>query len=129
METEAMQEQETPNKPQDFFIDTEGRQWKPRITTEVLVEGCLKCNIQIKDLFKGAVNAGSLIRLIWFACKYQADTYGIKNEQMFMDEVLTIDKLFDGIAAITVAVVDTLPQAETALREVFKGGSPLGNGD
>jgi len=131
METQEQQEQEqeTPQKPNDYFFDAEGRMWKPRVTTPVLIDGCMKCNIEIKDLFKGKVNAGSLVRFVWFACAYQADAYGIKNEAEFMDKVLTLDKVFDAMTAIGVAVVDTLPEVSSALHEVFKDAGPLGNGD
>jgi len=107
------------------FTDVENREWRPKLTVPVIREACRMGDITIQRLMTLDVNIGVLVDVLWLACRDEAASRGVSEEQFWT--AVPPAKLDAALEALWHQVELAFPQA-AEFRESFEGGGPFGRG-
>lgn len=101
------------------FTDAKGMNWRCRMSTRRLMEASRDLGITIDQLTSDASkkNVGSMIGLIWYACKHIAKANNITEEE-FYDERVMLAYIGDACLAVQEALQD-------AFKRTVKENVPL----
>lgn len=95
------------------FVDVEGREWSPRVTTPVLLKVCRKLNLKLSDLTAMNVDLADALEWgLWFAVEKQAQEWKVSREAFL--EGLSLVQLREACQAVFVELKEAFPEMDSA---------------
>ena len=107
---------------ENAFTDSEGRVWRPVVTTPVILEAARKLRIELADLMQLKIPVHDLFELLWMACRKQAKEENVNKDQFF--ELIPVTALKDAFSAFFAATGMAFPQGEVQEGDVPLAGDP-----
>jgi len=93
----------------ETFTDPEGREWRPRVTTPVLLALLDHSKLTIDDLMAFRIPLNSILELVWLACRTRAESLNVSRDEFF-ERVLTPDLIAPAGAAVWGSIRAAFPQ-------------------
>jgi hypothetical protein len=100
----------------DSFKDKSGLEWTPLLECPALIDGCEACNITLDSFLSFSANLGSLVRMLWYSCRYQAKPRGIKQDEFFAR--LGLVETREAMKALLANVGEAFPEVAGVLEKV-----------